>query len=171
MELMNATFDESSSYRIIPGLMKETISLERHFSKTYKVYGTSSCEVARTLIMRQKKPQQNNKSTCPWFVYLDYDSERLPQIIAKAGCTCTNCTGVMDAFSSGPGRCEAVESFRTVLRRKCESGSDCEYSLGVEAVPVGCSCNRVVYSGQSSNAAPAVTGLSKVYHMHHKPPP
>ena len=139
--------------------------------KTYKVYGTSNCRIARQLFRGLLKQRQNEQSTCPWYVYLDYDSERLPQIIAKAGCTCTNCIGVMDSLSSGPGRCETVESFRKVLRRRCKSpDSDCVYLVDIEAVPVGCSCYLVVNNRTNSNALPALNDVNYAIHTNIVPP-
>ena len=170
LELMNATLADNSSYNIIPSLRNETPLMRHSAQKTYKVYGTSNCRIARQLFRSLTKPQRNEQSTCPWYVYLDYDSERIPQIIAKARCTCTMCIGVMDSSNNGPGRCEPVDSFRTVLRR-CKNDSDCVYYVDVEAVPVGCSCNRVVNNRTNSNAPPALSHIDNVIHTNIVPPP
>ena len=87
------------SYTIIPSLRNGTPLMRHSAVKTYKVYGTSNCRIAKQLFRGLLKQRQNEQSTCPWYVYLDYDSERLPQIIAKAGGTCKNCIGVMDSLS------------------------------------------------------------------------
>ena len=161
LELMNATFDGSASYNIIPTLQHETPLVRHSVKGRRKVYGTSSCNMARLSLKGQKKPKQNKKSTCPWYVYLDYDSERLPQIIAKAGCTCKNCIDEMDSSASSPGQCETVESFRPVIRR-CKTNNKCVYSVEIESVPVGCSCNRVVHNITNMTIAPAVSDEIKI---------
>ena len=98
LELMNVTFDGSASYNTIPPVKHETPSVRHSEKEKRKVYGTSSCNMARQSFKALKWPEQNEGSICQWYVYLDYDSDRLPQIIAKAGCTCTNCIGVMESF-------------------------------------------------------------------------
>ena len=162
LELMNATFDDSASYNIIPTLKHETPLVRHSVKGKRKVYGTSSCKIARQLLKCLKRPKQNKKSTCPWYVYLGYDSERLHKITAKAGCTCRNCIGEMDSSASSPGQYEVVESFRLVIRRRCKTNNKCVYSVEVESVPDGCSCNRIVHNITNRTIAPAVSDEIKI---------
>ena len=82
----------------------------------------------------------NYKSTCPWYVFLDYDVDRLPQTMAKAECSCRKCFNVLDDGKSG--NCRKIESFVPVIRRQCSPNNVYKYSVFMETVPVGCTCTR-----------------------------
>ena len=85
------------------------------------------------------KYQKNMSFTCPWYIKLDYDADRLPNRMAKAECTCRRCYNPL--YRNSSGKCQTVESFIPVIRRKCVRGMY-KYFATVETVPVGCTCVR-----------------------------
>lgn len=146
-ELVDTSLNGSSTFDILPILYRSENN-ETHLRCSFKtgkrrIYGISKCQEIKKQIVLTKEHQQLLKSTCPWFVYLDYDSERLPQTIAKAECSCTNCIDVMGNNDNTAGHCQKVESYRPVIRRTCSNGKYVYY-VGIETVPVGCSCSQVL---------------------------
>ena len=109
-------------------------------SRKYKLYGMSNCTQMR-LTELNSSMNTNYKSTCPWYIYLNYDEDRLPKTIAMAKCACSNCTSVSNNISEN-GRCEEVNSYSPVIRRKwCLDGHP-QYYVTIETIPVGCTCKR-----------------------------
>lgn len=142
-ELLNMTLTGTSTFGIIPQYRKtpefeknQVTSLESQ-RLNFRIYGDSKCKRLRPL---RGKKHLNYKSTCPWFVNLEYDVDRLPQTMAKAECSCRSCFNVNGDGKSG--KCEKVLSYVPVIRRTCGLGDEYKYAVYMETVPVGCTCTR-----------------------------
>ena len=121
----------TASFHIIPEYRNQNAELYSNLNKMLPtkqqtIFGTPRCKAAK------RDPDLN--LTCPWYVNLDYDENRLPQTMAKAECTCDECIKVT-------GYCEKVYTYQTVIRRYCISDTF-EYRLAMEPVPVGCTCRH-----------------------------
>ena len=123
----------TSTFHIIPEYRNQRADLYSKLnnmssSKRQTIYGNSRC--------RELKKDSELKLTCPWYVYLEYDENRIPQIMAKAECTCRECIKVA-------GYCEKVYTYVNVIRRYCTS-AEYDYKLAMEPVPVGCTCKHEI---------------------------
>lgn len=135
----------SNSFNIVPeyqtSLQNNILPFRPPPRRRQRVHGLPKC--SREDLRKRLLPNEGGtfiKSTCPWYVRLDFDSDRLPQIMTMAECSCRNCYSV-----SSPdfrGKCEKIESFVPVIRRIC-SGGVYRYYATVETVPVGCTCSQV----------------------------
>ena len=132
-----------STFNIIPEFRK---SLQNNFlkykskSKMHHIHGES--KFYKMHVNRRNHLEDYQKSTrftCPWYIKLDYDADRLPNKMAKAQCTCKRCSNAL--YRNYSGKCVNVESFIPVIRRKCVRGMY-KYFATVESVPVGCTCVR-----------------------------
>ena len=132
-----------NTFNIIPAFRK---SLQNNFMtfksklKRQYIHGGPKCNKLHVKHGNVSEEDVRNMSaTCPWHVKLDYDTDRLPIMMAKAECTCRRC--VHPFYGNSAGKCEKVESFVSVIRRKCVRGFY-KYFATVESVPVGCTCVR-----------------------------
>ena len=108
----------------------------KHESLKFRIYGNAKC---KRLPVFERRSHLNYKSTCPWYVYLDYDVDRLPQTMTKAQCSCKRCFNVLN--NGKAGNCRKIESFVPVIRRSCKIfGGTYKYTISMESVPVGCTC-------------------------------
>lgn len=122
----------TATYNIIPEYRNLSSFYRLHSSaKKQTIYGVSKC--------KQYKKRADPRFTCPWYVYLEYDEDRIPKTMAKAECTCRECFKV-DSFEKS-GLCEKVYTYVHVIRRHCIDG-DFQYFVKLEPVPVGCTCKR-----------------------------
>jgi hypothetical protein len=86
-------------------------------------------------------------STCPWYYVIDFDSQREPQIVSKAKCSCKRCFTV-DRGGKSRDMCREINSFIPVIKWRCPNNYTgnkpyyFQYYLDYEAVPVGCTCQR-----------------------------
>ena len=123
----------TSSFHIIPEYRNQNADLYSNLNnmpapKRQTIYGNRRC--------REVKRDPDLKLACPWYVYLEYDENRMPQTMAKAECTCDECIKVA-------GYCEKVYTYQTVIRRYCISDTF-DYKLAMEPVPVGCTCRHEI---------------------------
>ena len=101
--------------------------------RRYRLPGNSKCNHRR-----------NTGSTCPHFMVLDYDDLRIPEVLAKAQCSCRLCR------TPHSNACQLIESFVPVIRKYCDSTDSGEmvfkYWVDIEKVGVGCTClmNQIV---------------------------
>ena len=144
-EILNMTLTGTPTFGTIPEYRRafKTISSSSQKRK-YRIYGESKCK-SKKLVNIRGKQHINYKSTCPWYVYLDYDVDRLPQAMAKAKCSCKKCFNVFSSRrNSEKGSCEKIKSYVPVIRRQCSINMVYEYAVYMEMVPVGCTCKRNV---------------------------
>ena len=141
-KILNMNLIGSSTYNIIPEYRNSATKSQSYpkLNKKYKIYGISKCKNLRLL----RRRQLNFKSTCPWYMFLDYDVNRIPQTMAKSECSCKECFNVHNSKMSG--KCEKINSYVPVIRKSCLSG-EYKYKVAIETVPVGCTCkrNRLTY--------------------------
>ena len=94
-----------------------------------------------------KKPESGinsdlkDRSTCPWYLYREYDEERYPRVLMQAKCKCTqSCIG---SDSKVRGRCERVFTHVPVLYRRLNKTTNLyEYDHHFARVATGCTCAR-----------------------------
>ena len=137
--ILNRNLLGSATFSVIPEYRRALSHSILNSAKKYKIYGISKCSKLKK--RRHLRKHLNFKSTCPWYVYLDYDVNRIPQTMAKSECTCTECFNVHNSQMSGI--CEKINSYIPVIRRTCNGGIY-KYSVVMETVPVGCTCKRNV---------------------------
>ena len=143
-EMLYITLSGTPTYGILSPYRRNTpvfqTSQFKRESLKFRIYGKAKCKRLRYF----ERSHLNNKSTCPWYVFLDYDVDRLPQTMAKAECSCRKCFNVLDNGKSG--NCRKIESYVPVIRRQCLPNNVYRYSVSMETVPVGCTCTRNVSS-------------------------
>lgn len=109
----------------------------------YGLYGRKDCPN----MIYSNITQIQQRSTCPWYVEMSYDENRIPKVIARARCSCKTCSLRSDvapefnnAFKSY--KCRSVYFYMKVLRRRkyCEPDGYYKYEVITEKVPVGCTC-------------------------------
>ena len=131
------------TFNIIPAFRKSlqnNIMIYKSNLKRQKMHGISRCSNKR--LRGGNFTEDDNEpvtATSPWYFKLDYVTDRLPDMMAKAECTCRKCYNPL--YRNGSGKCEKIESFDPVIRRICVSGIY-RYFATVESVPVGCTCSR-----------------------------
>ena len=141
-EMLNMTQAGTPTYGILPPYRSNNPAFPtdapaiKHESLKFRIYGKAKCMRLRVF---ERRSHLNYKSTCPWYVYLEYDVDRLPQTMTKAECSCKRCFNV---FNNGKaGNCQKIESFVPVIRRSCKIfGGTYKYAISMESVPVGCTC-------------------------------
>lgn len=139
----------TGTFNIIPEFRSSYLNNPiRTYSKKKRqhLFGSAVCDSnIQSLRLKQRLQYATDNlyltSTCPWYVKMEYDANRLPHVIAKAECVCEKCYNVMNSDTAG--KCNKVNSFIPVIRRKCLSGVYM-YFATVETVPVGCTCKRNV---------------------------
>ncbi|XP_071105048.1 uncharacterized protein [Haliotis cracherodii] len=75
-------------------------------------------------------------STCPHYTVLNYDHNRIPQLVFEAKCSCKTC---LSETGSSKGQCKPVYYYRHVLQKDTEKAKEC-YFRKVKAFSVGCHC-------------------------------
>lgn len=109
---------------------KQSKANPNRYGKVYNLYGDRKCPNTTDVTA----PDVISRSTCPWFIYMDVDEERMPKVMAFAECRCrSTCVGDKE------NRCMPVYSYPTVLRRICRTDGY-EYFPVTEKHPVGCTC-------------------------------
>ena len=142
-EMLNITLSGTPTYGILPPYRRNTPVFQtspfKRESLKFRIYGKAKCKRLRYF---EKRSHLNYRSSCPWYVYLDYDVDRLPQTMAKAECSCRKCFNTLNDGKSG--NCRKIESFVPVIRRQCLPNNVYRYFVFMETVPVGCTCTRNV---------------------------
>ena len=133
-ELLLLKINGSETFSIVPKyhIPRNTYPLSTN-TKRQRIYGKLVCGKHRHM-----RKFLNFRSTCPWYMYLEYDIDRIPQAMVKAECTCKDCLN-----RDNSGKCEKVDSFVSVIRRTCIDGIY-KYYIYMEPVPVGCTCKHHV---------------------------
>ncbi|XP_046559992.1 interleukin 17-like protein [Haliotis rubra] len=75
-------------------------------------------------------------STCPHYTVLNYDPNRIPQLVFEARCRCKTC---LTETGSSKGQCKPVYYYRHVLQKDTNKAKEC-YFRKVKAFSVGCHC-------------------------------
>ena len=90
-EMLNITLSGTPTYGILPPYRRNNplyqTSQFKHKSLKFRIYGKAKCKRLRYF----ERSHLNYRSSCPWYVFLDYDVDRLPQTMAKAECSCRKC--------------------------------------------------------------------------------
>ena len=106
--------------------------------------------IQRTILAGRRKCKLNKKSTelmdrstCPWYLEMNYDNQRFPKTLVNARCKCRRC---LAPNSNGAG-CQPTVIRIKVLRRElsksglplCSNGTAL-YGNTWETIAVGCTC-------------------------------
>ena len=115
---------------------------EHYQSQNYYIYGERNCSA------EIKPDSQNILDMCPYFVELNYDANRFPQILLNSRCRCENCIGIpKDLSRTEETMCKAITVKERVLRRqltpkgkpRCKNGK-AWYEPAWEDIPIACAC-------------------------------
>ena len=148
-EMLSMTLAGTSAFGVFPRSRRnfKTFSSNSSEKTTYRMhfYGVTHCK-SKKLVPVSRKQHLNFLSTCPWYIYFEYDADRLPEAMAKAECSCKKCLNSFSSSSSRKrGSCEKINSYVPVIRRTCPLNKNIyEYAVYMEVVPVGCTCMRKV---------------------------
>ncbi|XP_045172780.2 uncharacterized protein LOC123534557 isoform X2 [Mercenaria mercenaria] len=105
--------------------------------------------------LKRKSENLMDMSLCPWYVEMNVDKSRYPEIMANARCTCKHCynfDGIMPDRSKriGKPRCKEIKQKFKVLRveKNSRGAPVCQrndtntflYKNSYEEVTIGCTC-------------------------------
>lgn len=115
---------------LIYGYLNEPLFLFRHVSVNYTmVHGSKKCPAIRQSFF-------NTQPDCPVYYVIGSDSNRIPQNLVHARCSCRKCRH----DNSNEKGCTPVYTYTRVMRRM----ETCEFEPVLEAVPVACTCTSKI---------------------------
>jgi hypothetical protein len=83
----------------------------------------------------------NLKSICPWRYEVRHRTDRFPEFITEAKCTCSTCNNLSAGKMSSRFGCIPVFEKKEVLIRTCGVDGVFKWTPGFETISVGCTCS------------------------------
>ena len=92
-------------------------------------------------------PHFSYYNPCPHYLQLDVDENRIPKVLLKAKCKCTECFRSDGHRTDEPDQtglgCKEVYHYAIVMRATgCQENGEMKYEEVLEPVAVGCACKR-----------------------------
>ncbi|XP_067667621.1 uncharacterized protein [Haliotis asinina] len=119
----------------------ETMNLVLQPRKHSMTYNRTDTEQTASTQQDSKCPRNGFSgtpplSTCPHYTMLNFDPNRIPQLVFEARCRCKTC---LTATGNSKGQCKPVYYYRHVLQKDTTKDEEC-YFRKVKAFSVGCHC-------------------------------